>query len=403
MFSEPAPVDFLLMGLILLLPVIGLAPLDRTLIVYLCLWLVVGAGGFVASILAFDLVVSMKHSFITLYLSIASVLLGGFVARAPERHVHLMMSAYTVAAVVATVAGLVGYFGIAFEELFTHYSRARGTFKDPNVFGAFLAPAIVYCVYLWLNRPGPRSLVPLAVAGLLVFGVLLSFSRGAWSNAALSLLTFGYLSFVTAPSNRQQLRLFLLGFFGVIGIVLVVIAALQVDEIRELMQQRAAVTQSYDDGPEGRYGGHDKAKALILENPLGIGARQFAEHYHPEDVHHVYLSMLLNAGWLGGAVYALIVLATFLNGLYGAFRRTCFQGLYLAVYSAYVGTAAEGLIVDTDHWRHFFILLAMVWGMLIAGRREAAVRSGIRAANELPTLAGRRRPLGPAAVDPVGA
>ena len=40
-----------------------------------------------------------------------------------------------------------------------------------------------------------------------------------------------------------------------------------------------------------------------------------------------------------------------------------------------VGEAFEGLIVDTDHWRHFFLLLGLIWGLSVATinlrRREA--------------------------------
>jgi hypothetical protein len=31
-----------------------------------------------------------------------------------------------------------------------------------------------------------------------------------------------------------------------------------------------------------------------------------------------------------------------------------------------VGAVAEGFVIDTDHWRHFFLLLGMIWGLSIA-------------------------------------
>jgi hypothetical protein len=31
--------------------------------------------------------------------------------------------------------------------------------------------------------------------------------------------------------------------------------------------------------------------------------------------------------------------------------------------SSFAGVAFEGWIVDTDHWRHFFILLGCIWGL----------------------------------------
>ena len=141
-FSEPAPFELLMMGLIVLLPTVGLARLTPALLLIMGIWLLVGAGGFLASTAAFDMRRSALHAFITLYLSIASIVLAGFVRQNPEAHARLMMNAYLVAATVASLAALVGYFDLvpSMTETLTLFGRARGTFKDPNVLGAFLAP-----------------------------------------------------------------------------------------------------------------------------------------------------------------------------------------------------------------------------------------------------------------------
>ncbi|MEZ5924951.1 MAG: O-antigen ligase family protein [Hyphomicrobiaceae bacterium] len=372
-YSEPAPFEILMMGLVVLLPVLGLARLTPALILLLSLWLVVGAGGFIASTAAFDIRRSALHAFITLYLSIASVVLAGFVRQSPAPHARLMMNAYLIAGSIASLAALVGYFDIvpSMTDTLTLFGRARGTFKDPNVLGAFLAPAIVFAMLAWLDRPGPMSIVPLAVAGLITLGALLSFSRGAWFNTAVSLALFGYLSLVTAHTTRRQLRLVLLAVFGVIGVAGIVVAALQLEAVQDLMAQRASLNQDYDTGPEGRFAGQEKAKGLVLEHPLGIGALEFGAHYHHEDVHNVYISMFLNAGWLGGAVYALIVAITMVFGVSAIFLRVPYQSQLIAAYAALTGQVLEGFIVDTDHWRHFFLLLGLVWGLGLAAHRDA--------------------------------
>ena len=69
---------------------------------------------------------------------------------------------------------------------------------------------------------------------------------------------------------------------------------------RQLMQERASLTQGYDEGPEGRFGGQQKAVRLILDNPFGIGTHTFREKHHHEEVHNVYLTMFHYAGWIGG-------------------------------------------------------------------------------------------------------
>jgi len=52
---------------------------------------------------------------------------------------------------------------------------------------------------------------------------------------------------------------------------------------------------------------------LIVSNPFGIGALEFSKLYHTEEVHNVYLSMFLNAGWIGGFGYLAIVLMTIIK------------------------------------------------------------------------------------------
>jgi len=101
---------------------------------------------------------------------------------------------------------------------------------------------------------------------------------------------------------------------------------------------------------------------------MGIGALEFSTRHRPEDVHNVYLSMLLNAGWLGGGIYWILVGLTLVLGLRHALKATDVRPLFLVVYAAFLANALEGLIVDTDHWRHFYLLMAIVWGVMSAPR-----------------------------------
>jgi hypothetical protein len=308
----------------------------------------------------------------------ASVALAAFIQRDPVRHVGLIMNAYLLAAVVATLAALIGYFNLVpqLTDLLTEFGRARGTFKDPNVYGAFVVPALVYCLYLGFNGRGRSAVLALAVTGFLLMGALLSFSRGAWSNAAVSIVLFALLSFATSRSNALRVRI--IGLVVAAGLAgsLVLGLALQSPAVSQLLFERAQVEQSYDALPNGRFAGHEIAKSLIASHPLGIGPLQFGGHYHQEDVHEVYLNVLLGHGWLGGGAYIIVVALTMVIGCVTALRSGPTQGLALAALSAYSGTVGEGFIVDTDHWRHFFVLMSILWGIYLAGRRSpAAIRS----------------------------
>ncbi|MGZ5917049.1 MAG: O-antigen ligase family protein [Methyloceanibacter sp.] len=369
-FSEPAPYDMLMIGAIILLPVTGLAPLTRGLAPYLLLLTGIVAGGFIATTQAGLLDVPSKHVAITLYLAASSVVMAAFFADRPEKRIRFVMSAYMVAAVVAAVAALIGYFSLVpgAYDLFTEFGRARGTFKDPNVLGAFLVPALLYAFNVVLTARLARASLWALLMPLLLFGTLLTFSRGAWLNLAVALALYAYLTIITAATNRQRLKL---GVFVVLAVVLVlgVFAAAQtIPQVADLLGERAAFEQSYDIGPEGRFGGQKKAAELIMTHPLGIGALEFARVYHNEDVHEVYLNMFLNTGWIGGTLYLFLVATTLFLGFRQAMRDRGRSGVSNVVMAAFFGMAIEGLVIDTDHWRHLYLIMAMIWGLAIAQR-----------------------------------
>lgn len=375
-FAEPAPVDVLTMGLIVGLPLIGLTHFNAGLKFFFAIWMVI-AGCHMASVMMSSYTGdAFIHVVVSIYLFLAAVIFAAFIARRPRQHAQLILDTYTVAAVIATLAALVGYFSIipGANELFTKYGRASGPFKDPNVFGAFIIPALIYALHGILNTLSWRKIVMSGVFGLLALSVLLSFSRGAWVASLIAIVIYLLLSFLTAKYQRQQVHLVALVFLGGILATLAVVMAAQTDAIGNLLTERAQLTQAYDEGHEGRFGGQTKAFNLIALNPFGIGALEFAETYHSEEVHNVYLTVFLKAGWLGGGLYLILILATVGFGLRHAFRRTASQPLFIVAYAALVAIILEGLLIDTDHWRHFYLLMAIVWGLMLSDRKFLRAR-----------------------------
>jgi O-antigen ligase len=213
---------------------------------------------------------------------------------------------------------------------------------------------------------------------ILAVGILFSFSRGAWAATAIGFAIYGYVYTITAKTNRQRVKLAALVLLGVAVLGLILAAALQSSAISDLLEQRAALTQSYDVGPDGRFGGQMKAVGLILENPLGIGSEIFTRFYHHEEVHNVYLSMFLNAGWVGGLLYLMTCLGTLLLGFRHALKKTATSPFFLIVFAALAGNICEGVLIDSDHWRHFYLLLALVWGMMAAEQRQSRPARSLR-------------------------
>jgi len=69
-----------------------------------------------------------------------------------------------------------------------------------------------------------------------------------------------------------------------------------------------------------------------------------------------------------------LVLTTLLMGLRFVFVDTPWRTTTIAVYCAYVGVAGESIIIDSDHWRHYFLLLGLLWGLMAVSRRHANAR-----------------------------
>ncbi len=392
-FSEPAPVDALSIGLIVLLPTIGLVSFNRSLLAFGTLWLIAGACALLATTLSLDPKATIIHVSVTLYLYAACFVLAGFVAYAPRTHTRLILSAWTFAAIIAAGAAIVGYFDLipGTHDIFTRYERATGTFKDPNVLGPFLIVPVVYMLSIALERRVAGMLLPLGVAAFLALAVFLTFSRGAWINLAVSLAIFGYLALATTRRAMVRLKILSLLTLGTLMVAGVVVAALSDDQVAELLQQRASFEQSYDTGAEGRFGGQQKAIELILENPLGIGAQEFTTRYHHEEVHNVYLTLLLSAGWLGGGIYWILVALTLVLGLRHALRASEGRAVFLVAYACFAATAFEGIIIDSDHWRYFYALMAIIWGMMTASEAANAKDMAASAVTKLSRRAGAQR------------
>ena len=385
-FAEPAPYDALMFGLLALLPLLGLTAFSSGIFLFFILWIVIGAAMLGAATRSSILDDSVSHSAISIYLSISAVLIAAFVRKEPEKHTRIIMSGFIFAALIAVSAGVAGYFDLlpGANELFTKYGRMRGTFKDPNVFGPFIVPALLYCVHSMITERARRAFIMSLLAGLFCFGLLMSFSRGAILHAGITFLVYAYMMFVVSRSNLFRLKFLAMIVFAACGVVLIGAAALQIDSIAALMNERTSLSLPYDTGPEGRFGGQLLALDTILSNPLGIGALVFGRVLHSEVAHNVYLSMFLNAGWIGGFLYISIVMATLVAGFRHALRATPTQGIFIVVLAVFAGLAVEGLLVDTDHWRHFYVIMGVVWGLILARPGHTSYGHGA-------TLAAHRR------------
>jgi len=278
-----------------------------------------------------------------------------------------------VGALIAASSAIAGYFNLVpgGHDLLTLYERARGTFKDPNVLGAFLIlPALFLLQSVVSDRLG-RSFRSAIALGIMTLAVLLAFSRAAWGGLVLTSAFMLALMVLTSQSRAQRSRIIVMSVIAVIAVVMLLAVLLSFDSISEMFKQRASFDQSYDEGRFGRFGRHILGAQLALDVPFGIGPLQF-HTYFPEDTHNSYLNAFMSGGWLAGVCYPALVFITVIMGFRHAFVRVPWQRAYLAIFSAFLGTVGESFIIDTDHWRHFWMMLGAMWGMFVAAQRYKA-------------------------------
>jgi hypothetical protein len=302
------------------------------------------------------------------YLAVTMVFFAIVAAENTAARMAVITRAWTIAALIAAVAGIAGYFRLlpGGFDLFTLYGRAKGTFNDPNVFGPFLILPMLIAIQAFFAGTRGQMIRACAVLGVLTIALLLSFSRGAWVHFALSAAVMTALLFLSAETRAQRLRILVVVIAGFALLAVFVAVLLSIDTVAQLMNERASLNQSYDSGPMGRFGRHQYGWQMALDLPLGIGPLQFTR-YFPEDAHNVYLNSFMSGGWAAGIAYHVLVGLTLFVGLLAAFRRAPWQPAAIAILATFGGLAFEGKIIDTDHWRHFWALGGLLWGLAVAG------------------------------------
>jgi O-Antigen ligase len=307
------------------------------------------------------------------YMSITVVFFAMVLSEDTQARLDMLRRGLIAGAMIAALSGIAGYFNLVpgGRDLLTLYDRARGTFKDPNVLGAFLIlPSLFLLQSVVSDRLGKsiRSSIAFAIMAL---AILLAFSRAAWGGLVITAAFMLALMVLTSPSHKQRSRIIVMALVTVILAAMLVAVLLSFDSIAQLFKQRASLDQSYDEGRFGRFGRHILGAEMALDLPFGIGPLQF-NRYFPEDTHNSYLNAFMSGGWLSGVCYPALIFTTVIVGFRYIFVRVPWQKTYLAIFAAFLGTVGESFIIDTDHWRHFWLMLGVMWGMFAAAQRYRA-------------------------------
>ena len=312
--------------------------------------------------------------FTSWYLAVTAVFFAALLGVNTERRLDALTRGCVIGGVIASLAAIIGYFRVfpSLNDLLLLYDRARGTFKDPNVLGAFLILPALLALQPVITGSFRQAAKGAMLLGLMAPAILLSFSRAAWGQIVYTAIIVLALTFVTTRSPPQRLRIVLLSVTGVVVVAAFIAALLSIDIVADLFKQRASLEQSYDLGAQGRFARYVLGFILALDKPLGIGPLQFSKFF-PEDTHDSFLNAFMSGGWLAGACYPALVALTLAFGFRAVFVRAPWQQTTITVFAAYFGVISESIIIDTDHWRHNFLLMGLMWGLI--ARRSVTPRA----------------------------
>lgn len=365
-FIEPSPHDAF-MGLLAVAALTAGARFHRILLIPFVLLVLWNVFGLLTLFNVPDKKQTVQYAATSVYLAVAAMIFALVVADRTMTRMRTVEVAYIMAAVITAICGILGYFKIV--AVFSLYDRATGMFKDPNVYGPFLILPLLFLIHRIMVKR--IDIISLGVTGVITFGLLLGFSRGSWFAFAVGLAVTIALSFLTAKSVKVRLRILGLSLAGLAALAVALVLLLTMTSLGEMFSTRAQLIQSYDVGTGGRFVLQQQAIASVLEFPNGMGPFEFSRIYGLNQ-HNVYLQAFLVYGWGGGIAYVLLVLATLWVGLANALKRTPWQPYAITAVGTFLGVALEGFIIDTDHWRSFFLVLGLIWGLAAATRAQSS-------------------------------
>lgn len=366
-FFEPSPYDLIAPITILLWLALGISLTRHHIVIIACLFFY-NLGGFISLIPHFGRPDSVMFMIQSLYLAITTVFFSMFFWRDTHFRLELALKAYAASCVFSSICGILGYFDVAgLNELFSMYGRASGTFKDPNVFGSFLVLGAAFLMQRLLLGQTRWPLTYFGALVIILIGILLSFSRGSWGGTIVTMTLMIGLLFITTRSVRTRLRITFLGAAVIAGGILALMAILSVPEVREVFQERATVTQDYDEGETGRFGNQLRSLPMLLEEPNGFGPLRFRTFFLL-DPHNSYINGFASYGWLGGFAFLALVLTTSFVGFRLCLTPSPYQRIAQLIWPATFMFFLQAVQIDIDHWRHVYMLLGMVWALEVARR-----------------------------------
>lgn len=357
---EPAPTDLLFVittGMLLFTGRVALPALGK--MCWLGVFLFVVGDLISISQVRYNLPGSLKFWAITQYMMISFVLYAGLLSWDSARAMSTILKTYYLATIIASGLAVLAIFKLVpfADKLFRDSEAIRicSTFKDPNVMAPFVIPGCMIAIWN-LTQSKKNRLFHCCALGVTATAVLLAYSRAAWGNIIVAMSVYFVLFLVSSSNIKRNLNLFIVAVFGLaILFVLLIVLGNYLGHTNYLMSR--LTLQGYD---SHRFGNFASAIRLFESHPFGIGPGQ-SEHRLMQQVHCVYIGVLCESGVIGAIGFLLILTTTVHRAVVKAFAPTPNRSLNIMILAVLLGLLLNCVVVNSTHWRHFFLVLALPW------------------------------------------
>src|SRR5215213_10549118 len=207
-FIEPSPYELATLAAALIFFATGLR-MRLVFVPLLLLLFLINLGYSISAVAVMDRIGVPNWIATSWYMAITVIFFAMVISEDTAARLDMLRRGLVVGAVIAALAGIAGYFNLVpgGRDLLTLYDRARGTFKDPNVYGAFLVlPALLALQSVVSDKFGKAFRNAIAF-GVISLAILLAFSRAAWGVFALTAALTLALMVLTSRSRAQRSRI----------------------------------------------------------------------------------------------------------------------------------------------------------------------------------------------------
>lgn len=284
--------------------------------------------------------------------------------------------------------------------------RAGGPLGKENRYAQIMVvvfPLALCMAYIEPTRQ--RRLLALAAAGLILGGIVLTFSRGAFVTLAGMVLIMIFLRYIRPTQAIGGIALLVMAILTALPEYVERVSS--VTNLSSVVAQDSEGTREADGSLRGRFAQNLAAIRVFFEHPfLGVGPGHFAKFYSARygnevgtkrlisnrRAHSLYLEMLADTGLIGTITFMLVVFFT-ARGLWRARRRFAptrpdfvhiATALLLGIFN-YFGTA---LFLHLSYQRYYWFLMALAASALFIFEKEANVTpTGVAQPARLPKAA----------------